>query len=146
MEVGYVKKVNFLAAGVMAGLGASILGFGTGIAAADSVTPSDLVGKSLDDAESAISEAGLTSVVATRVGDKGGSCVVSSASMAPFNDIFGSHSEGEVLLNLNCYGASASGSPGYSAGNTRPDAQAVRDAEAEAAAESEAGVTSENER
>jgi hypothetical protein len=139
-----VKKLIVVPAGVLAGFAAATAMFGTGVAAAD-----DVVGQTYDDATTALSDEGKEGKVATVVGDKQdrGSCVVTSAVDAPFvGGADGAHVEDTVLLNLNCYATSASSTPGYSAANQAPDAQAVRDAEAEAEAESEAGVTSENER
>jgi hypothetical protein len=110
--------------------------FGTGVAAAD-----DYAGQTYADASSAASDAGLTSIVAARVGDKlaQDQCLVTRSQNAPFSSADdGSHRSKEVQFYLNCAGAYATATnPGASvASPAGRDAKAAADqAAAEAAAQ-----------
>ncbi|MFV8165876.1 hypothetical protein ACNQVK_27890 [Mycobacterium sp. 134] len=98
-------------------LGASAVPVGalaTGVAAAD-----DYAGQKYSDAQSALADAGMTGVVATRSGDSEADddCVVTSSEKAPWlkGDNFSPVTD-TVLLNLNCSaGVASAKTPGNSA-------------------------------
>jgi hypothetical protein len=109
--------------------------FGTGVAAAD-----DYAGQTYSDASSAASDAGLSVVVASRVGDKlsQDECLVTRSQTAPFasaND--GAHVDGQVQFYLNCNGGYATATnPGASLAS--PEGREAKAAADQAAAEEEA--------
>src|SRR5262249_7394328 len=108
--------------------------FGTGVATAD-----DYAGKTYADASSALGDAKLKGVVATRAGDAlpQDKCIVTHSEKAPFikGDHFGAVTD-TVLLYLNCNATVASAtSPGNSAGS--PEGRAALAAANEAAAQSQ---------
>jgi hypothetical protein len=108
-----VKRIMVLGAGSVGTAAAAVALFGTGIAAAD-----DYAGQTYADASSAASDAGLTVVIASRVGDflEQDDCIVTSSQNAPFlhGDDF-AHVTDTVRFNLNCAGAVATASsPGAS--------------------------------
>jgi hypothetical protein len=111
--------------------------FGTGVAAADSYA-----GQKYSDAASAASNAGLTSIVAARVGDKltTDDCVVTRSQVAPFNSANdGIHVSGKVQFYLNCAGAYATATtPGASLGS--PEGREAKAAADQAAAEEQASL------
>jgi hypothetical protein len=81
-------------------------------------TADDYAGQKYSDAASAASNAGLTSIVAARVGDHLATddCVVTRSQVAPFNNANdGNHVTGKVQFYLNCAGAYATATnPGAS--------------------------------
>ena len=88
--------------------------FGSGVAAAD-----DYAGQTYADASSALSDNGLTGVIATRIGDAkpDDECIVTHSEKAPWlkGDDFAPVSD-TVLLYLNCNATVASATtPGNSA-------------------------------
>jgi hypothetical protein len=127
-----VKKSIVLSAGSAVAASASMALFGAGVAAAD-----DYAGQTYADASSAASGAGLSVVVAGRVGDKlsRDDCLVTRSQTAPFasgND--GAHYAGQVQFYLNCNGGYASAtSPGNSLAS--PEGRAAKAVADEAAAE-----------
>jgi hypothetical protein len=129
-----VKKSIVLSTGSVVAASAFMALFGTGVAAAD-----DYAGQTYADASSAASDAGLTVVVASRVGDKvpQDDCIVTSSQSAPFihGDDF-SHVEDTVQFNLNCNaGYATAGMPGPSLAS--PEGREAKAAADEAAAEEE---------
>jgi hypothetical protein len=139
-----VKKLIVVGSGAIGALALSTV-LGTGVAAAD-----DYAGQTYADASSAISDAGGTAVVASRVGDKLGQddCIVtgswSPSFIRPASDdtVFNAVTD-EVRLNLNCNGGYATAAmPGPSLGSTEgKTAKAAADeAAAKAASEEEAAL------
>jgi hypothetical protein len=109
----------------------SLLGFGQGVAEADSAIP-NVIGKTFGEAKGLLGQAGMTPVVATVLGDRASSqdqCyVVSMTKMTPLDSSGKTAQYNQVQVNLNCYtGQSDTKSPGYSKANLAPDAVAVRD-------------------
>jgi hypothetical protein len=108
-----VKKSIVLSAGTAVAASALMALFGTGVAAAD-----DYAGQTYSDASSAASNAGLSVVVASRVGDKlsQDECLVTRSQTAPFADADdGAHVDGQVQFYLNCNGGYATATnPGAS--------------------------------
>jgi hypothetical protein len=129
-----VKKLIVVGSGAIGALALSTL-LGGAVAAAD-----DYAGQTYSDASSAASDAGLSVIVAARVGDKvdQGDCLVTRSQTAPFasaND--GVHVSGTIQFYLNCNaGVASAGMPGNSLGS--PEGRAARAAEEEAAAQAEA--------
>jgi hypothetical protein len=132
-----VKKSIVLSAGLVVAASACMGLFGTGVAAADSYA-----GQKYSDAASAASNAGLTSIVAARVGDKltTDDCVVTRSQVAPFNSANdGIHVTGKVQFYLNCAGAYATATtPGASLGS--PEGRDAKAAADQAAAEEQASL------
>jgi pyruvate/2-oxoglutarate dehydrogenase complex dihydrolipoamide acyltransferase (E2) component len=130
-----VKKSIVLSAGTAVAASALMALFGTGVAAAD-----DYAGQTYADASSAASDAGLTVVVAGRVGDKlsQDECLVTRSQTAPFisaND--GAHYDSQVQFYLNCNGGFATATkPGASLAS--PEGREAKAAADQAAAEEEA--------
>ncbi len=126
-----------------AGLAIGALGlFGAATASA----AADVVGMTYGDAVSAIEEGGGTAKIAVTIGDRQdamGDCLVTNATDAPFlRDDGGefTHSDGEVLLTLNCNrGAATATTPGASAASPEGRAFTAKAEEAAAAQQSEAG-------
>ena len=132
-----MKNHVVLGAGAAVAASACIALFGSGVAAAD-----DYAGQTYADASSAASDAGLTVVVASRVGDKvpQDDCIVTSSQSAPFihGDDF-SHVEDTVQFNLNCNaGYATAGMPGPSLAS--PEGREAKAAADEAAAEEQASL------
>lgn len=103
----------------------------TGVATAD-----DYAGQKYSDAESALGDAGMKGVIASRSGDSldDDDCVVTSSEQAPWikGDDFSPVTD-TVLLNLNCSAAVASAkTPGNSAASPEGRA-AIQQAKEEAA-------------
>jgi len=103
-------------AGALGATAVSMAMFGTGVAAAD-----DYAGQTYADASSALSDAKLTGVIATRVGYAlpDDQCVVTRSQKAPWikGDDFAPVTD-TVLLYLNCNATVASATtPGNSAGS-----------------------------
>ncbi len=127
-----MKPVVLGVIGVPAVAMASLVTFGSGVAAAD-----DYAGQSYSDASSAISSAGQKVVIAARVGDQDSQddCVVSHSQKAPWikGDSFTPVTD-TVLVYLNCDAKLASNkAPGNSLAS--PEGQAEKAAEAQAAAQ-----------
>jgi hypothetical protein len=110
-----VKKLIVVGSGAIGALAVSAL-LGGGVASAD-----DYAGQKYSDASSAAGDAGLTVVVAGRVGDKlsQDDCIVERSQTAPFasaND--GVHVDSQVQFYLNCNGGYATAkTPGTSVGS-----------------------------
>ncbi|MDF3337157.1 PASTA domain-containing protein [Mycolicibacterium septicum] len=106
---------KLLAAAMVLGASAVPIGaLATGVAAAD-----DYAGQKYSDAQSALADAGMKGVVATRSGDSEADddCVVTSSEKAPWlkGDNFAPVTD-TVLLNLNCSaGVASAKTPGNSA-------------------------------
>ena len=130
-----MKKSIVLSAGSTLAASALMALFGTGVAAADGYE-----GQTFADASSAASEAGLTVVVASRVGDKlsQDECLVTRSQTAPFADADdGAHVDGQVQFYLNCNGGYATANnPGASVAS--PQGREAKAAADQAAAEEEA--------
>ncbi|MGY4648376.1 hypothetical protein [Mycobacterium sp. URHB0021] len=126
-----MKKSMVAAAGSVVAASACMALFGAGVAAAD-----DYAGQTYADASSAASDAGLTVVVAGRVGDKlaQDDCIVTRSQTAPFADADdGTHVDGQVQFYLNCNGGYATATtPGDSLGSqTGREAKAAADEQAQ---------------
>ncbi len=130
-----------LGVAAVASAAAALMLFGTPTAAAD------YVGQKFADASAAMDESGLNPIVATRVGDKldEDECIVTAAWEPSFLRGVGDgfeHSDGEMLVSLNCAGAYASETnPGASVQNplgraakSEADKQAADEEEQELAA------------
>jgi beta-lactam-binding protein with PASTA domain len=92
----------------------------------------DVSGQTYAKAQQALSDAGLTPIIATRVGDRvdESKCIVDRVQDANFVNGTGSPASNTVYVYLNCYGNPASTtSPGYSSqnpmGKTAQEAQAA---------------------
>ncbi|MCW2520610.1 MAG: hypothetical protein JWR46_3229 [Mycobacterium sp.] len=108
----FVKKILVASVGAL-GSAAVALALGGGIASADD----GVVGQTYKDAKAALSQRGLTPVVASTVGDRKDwdNCIVTSATPAPGIDGFGNQSSGKMNVNLNCYAKYSTGQwPGFS--------------------------------
>jgi hypothetical protein len=108
----FVKKILVASVGAL-GSAAVALALGGGIASADD----GVVGQTYKDAKAALSQQGLTPVVASTVGDRKDwdNCIVTSATPAPGIDGFGNQSGGKMNVNLNCYAKYSTGQwPGFS--------------------------------
>ncbi len=94
-------KASIAAAGVF-GIATVTLGLlGAGVANADDA----VVGQSYKDAKAALSQQGLTPVIATTVGDRKDrdECLVTSATPGSGLDGFGEGKSNIMMVNLNCY-------------------------------------------
>ncbi|MDV3126834.1 PASTA domain-containing protein [Mycobacterium sp. 21AC1] len=131
-----MKKLLGVAA-IAVGMSAIPVGMlATGIAAAD-----DYAGQTYADASSALSDAGMKGVVATRSGDSlpDDKCVVESSEKAAWlkGDDFSPVSD-TVLLHLNCNaGVATAGKPGNSAASPEGRA-AIQQAKQDAADQAKA--------
>lgn len=99
--------------------------FGSGVASA----VDEYKGQTYNDAAGAISKAGSTPIIATKVGSflPLGQCVVTGSHNADFLDSSGKNGGGKVLLNLNCnYTFALPGVPGNSLAS--PEGKAAHDA------------------
>jgi hypothetical protein len=88
---------------------------GQGVAHADAL--SDVTGKYYGDAKGVLGKAGLTPIVATRVGDltNDDKCVIDRIQPANFTNGTGGSTSKTVYVYLNCYANVASANqPGYS--------------------------------
>jgi hypothetical protein len=129
-----VKKLIVVGSSAIGALAVSAL-LGGGVASAD-----DFAGQTYADASSAAGNAGLSVVVASRVGATSdeGNCLVTRSQTAPFasgND--GVHVSSTVQFYLNCNGGVASATK---AGNSlaSPEGRTARAAEEQAAAQAAA--------
>jgi len=130
-----MKKYLVLWAGAVGAAAASAAVFGSGIASANN----EYVGQTYADASQAISDAGESATIATRVGSflPTEQCVVTGSRPANFLDSSGTNPGGRVLLNLNCNNTFATaGVPGNSIGS--PEGRAARSDYEEKLAEAQA--------
>src|ERR1700752_1456209 len=123
---------------------------GQGVARADDPW-SEVTGKYYGQAKAVLSKAGLTPIVATRVGDLASddNCVIDRIQPANFTNGTGAAASKTVYVYLNCYANVASAAqPGYS--RQSPLGAAAYDAQQQAAAQqqaqSEQAVTAQNQR
>jgi beta-lactam-binding protein with PASTA domain len=117
----------------VAGVAIALVGPGTAMAAPD------VSGQTYAKAKEALSGAGLTPIVATRVGDRVAEddCIVDRVQDANFVNGTGTAASSTVKVYLNCYGTvAANNKPGYS--NQNPMGKTVT-ANAEEAAASSGG-------
>ena len=110
-----MRKVIAISAGAVGAAGVAMAFVGQGVARADAM--SDVTGKYYGQAKSVLSQAGLTPIVATRVGDVAtdDSCVIDRIQPANFTNGTGGAPSKTVYVYLNCYANVASPlQPGYS--------------------------------
>ena len=111
-----MKKPVVLGLGAVGVAAASFAVFGSGTAAA----VNEYAGQTYADASKAISDAGQSAVIATRVGSflPTDQCAVTGSRSANFLDSSGTNAGGKVLLYLNCNNSfAAAGVPGNSIGS-----------------------------
>jgi hypothetical protein len=103
-----------IGAGAVGAAGVAMAFVGQGVARADAL--SEVTGKYYGQAKSVLSQAGLTPIVATRVGDAAtdDKCVIDRIQPANFSNGTGGAASKTVYVYLNCYANVASLSPGYS--------------------------------
>ena len=129
-----VKKILVASVGAL-GSAAVALALGGGIASADD----GVVGQTYKDAKAALSQQGMSPVVASTVGDRKDwdNCIVTSATPAPGLDGFGNQTGGKMNVNLNCYAKySTSLWPGFSLQS--PEGQKIYQADLAAKKQKEA--------
>ena len=110
-----MRKLIVIGAGAVGAAGVAMAFVGQGVAQADAL--SDVTGKYYGQAKSVLSQAGLTPIVATRVGDAttDDKCVIDRIQPANFTDGTGGAASKTVYVYLNCYANVASPlQPGYS--------------------------------
>jgi hypothetical protein len=166
-----VRKLIVIGASAVGAAGVAMAFAGQGVASADAL--SEVTGKYYGQAKSVLSQAGLTPVVATRVGDVAtdDKCVIDRIQPANFTNGTGTAASKTVYVYLNCYANVASSvQPGYSRqsqlgaaayaaeqqsagqGQQQPDADAQAAQQAQQNAQnlqnqqSEAAVTAANQR
>jgi beta-lactam-binding protein with PASTA domain len=108
-----VRKLIAIGVGAMGAAGVAVVLLGQGVAAA----APDVSGETYAKAKEALSGAGLTPVVATRVGDRTSEddCIVDRVQDANFMGGTGTATSSRVFVYLNCYGGvAANNKPGYS--------------------------------
>jgi len=162
-----VRKLIVIGASAVGAAGVAMAFAGQGVASADAL--SDVTGKYYGQAKSVLSQAGLTPIVATRVGDVAtdDKCVIDRIQPANFTNGTGTAASKTVYVYLNCYANVASPlQPGYSrqsqlgaaaynaeqqqaqqaaaAQQQAPDNSAEQQAAAAQQAQSEEGVTAAN--
>ena len=111
-----MKKPVVLGIGAVGVAAASFATFGSGTASAIN----EYAGQTYADAAQAVSDAGQTPVIATRVGSflPTDQCTVTGSRSANFLDSSGTNAGGRVLLYLNCNNSfAAAGVPGNSIGS-----------------------------
>lgn len=111
-----MKKPVVLGIGAVGVAAASFAVFGSGTASAIN----EYAGQTYADAAQAISDAGQSAVIATRVGSflPTDQCQVTGSRSANFLDSSGTNAGGRVLLYLNCNNSfAAAGVPGNSIGS-----------------------------
>ena len=111
-----MKKPVVLGIAAVGVAAASFAVFGSGTAAAIN----EYAGQTYADAAQAVSDAGQTPVIATRVGSflPTDQCTVTGSRSANFLDSSGTNAGGRVLLYLNCNNSfAAAGVPGNSIGS-----------------------------
>jgi hypothetical protein len=129
-----VRNVIVIGAGAVGAAGVAMAFVGQGVARADAM--SDVTGKYYGQAKSVLSQAGLTPIVATRVGDAttDDKCVIDRVQPANFTDGTGGAASKTVYVYLNCYANVASPvQPGYS--RQSPLGKAAYDAQQQAVAQ-----------
>jgi hypothetical protein len=109
-----VRKLIVIGAGAVGAAGVAMAFVGQGVARADAM--SDVTGKYYGQAKAVLSQAGLTPVVATRVGDAAtdDNCVIDRIQPANFTNGTGGAASKTVNVFLNCYANVAGLQPGYS--------------------------------
>ena len=137
-----MRKLIVIGAAVgAAGIASALVG--QGVAGADAL--SDVTGKYYGQAKSVLSQAGLTPIVATRVGDVAtdDNCVIDRIQPANFTNGTGKVASSTVYVYLNCYANVASTTqPGYSLQS--PLGKAAHDAEVQQQQQSEQNATAQN--
>ena len=111
-----MKKSVVLGISAVGVAAASFAAFGSGTASAIN----EYAGQTYADASKAISDAGQSAVIATRVGSflPTDQCQVTGSRSANFLDSSGTNAGGRVLLYLNCNNSfAAAGVPGNSIGS-----------------------------
>ena len=111
-----MKKSVVLGISAVGVAAASFAIFGSGTASATN----EYAGQTYADAAQAISDAGQSAVIATRVGSflPTDQCAVTGSRSANFLDSSGTNAGGKVLLYLNCNNSfAAAGVPGNSIGS-----------------------------
>jgi hypothetical protein len=146
-----VRKLIVIGAGAVGAAAVAMAFVGHGVAGADAL--SDVTGKYYGQAKAVLSKAGLTPIVATRVGDvvSDDNCVIDRVQPANFTNGTGSAASKTVYVYLNCYANVASAQqPGYSrqsqlgAAAYNAEQQAQQQAAAAQQAQSEQSVTNLN--
>ena len=110
-----MRKLIVIGSGAV-GAGVALAFIGQGVARADDPL-SEVTGKYYGQAKAVLSKAGLSPVVATRVGDLANDdkCVIDRIQPANFTNGTGTASSKTVYVYLNCYANVASANqPGYS--------------------------------
>ena len=110
-----MRKLIVIGAGAVGAAGVAMAFAGQGVAHADAL--SQVTGKYYGQAKSVLSQAGLTPIVATRVGDVAtdDNCVIDRIQPANFTNGTGAAASKTVYVYLNCYANVASPQqPGYS--------------------------------
>ena len=110
-----MRKLIVIGASAVGAAGVAMAFVGQGVARADAL--SDVTGKYYGQAKSVLSQAGLTPIVATRVGDVAtdDKCVIDRIQPANFTNGTGAAASKTVYVYLNCYANVASPlQPGYS--------------------------------
>jgi hypothetical protein len=142
-----VRKLIVIGAGAVGAAGVAMAFVGQGVARADAL--SEVTGKYYGQAKSVLSQAGLTPIVATRVGDVASddNCVIDRVQPANFTNGTGGAASKTVYVYLNCYANVASPlQPGYSRQSPLGKAayDATQQAQQQQQAQSEQGVTNSN--
>ena len=130
-----MKKQLAIGVGAVGAAAASFAVFGTGVASATN----EYAGQTYADAAQAISDAGQSATIATRVGSflPTDQCMVTGSRSANFLDSSGVNPGGRVLLFLNCNNTFATaGVPGNSVGS--PEGRQARSDYEEKLAEQQA--------
>ena len=130
-----MKKYMVLGVGAVGAAAAAAALFGSGVASATN----EYAGQTYADASQAISDAGQSATIATRVGSflPTDQCMVTGSRSANFLDSSGTNAGGRVLLYLNCNNTFATaGVPGNSIGS--PEGRAARSEYEEKLAEAQA--------
>ena len=129
-----MRNVIVIGAGAVGAAGVAMAFVGQGVARADAL--SEVTGKYYGQAKSVLSQAGLTPIVATRVGDLATDdrCVIDRIQPANFTNGTGGAVSKTVYVYLNCYANVASPlQPGYS--RQSPLGKAAYDAQQQAVAQ-----------
>jgi hypothetical protein len=111
-----VRKLIVIGAGAVGAAGVAMAFIGQGVARADDPL-SEVTGKYYGQAKGVLSKAGLSPIVATRVGDltNDNNCVIDRIQPANFTNGTGASASKTVYVYLNCYANVASANqPGYS--------------------------------
>jgi hypothetical protein len=111
-----VRKLIVIGAGAVGAAGVAMAFIGQGVARADDPL-SEVTGKYYGQAKAVLAKAGLSPIVATRVGDltNDNQCVIDRIQPANFTNGTGTAASKTVYVYLNCYANVASANqPGYS--------------------------------